>query len=369
MTNRICFFPGTLSLGGIGKLFVNLIEEYASRGIGVDVFLTKKEGEFLEQLPASVRVFEGGGRALNSMLLFIKYLNKEKPDAVISAREYLNIVNILCCALSFSKARAVVSLHTNQTAENAAGHARFKNNYHSSRLMVFAKLLYRLSPKIVAVSRGVADDFSQRMSVERKKIEVIYNPVYKPYSGECSAVDNDFNAFIKTGRKYIVGVGRLTEQKDFATLIRALSMVRKEKDIALVILGEGALRQQLEELVEELGLADHVLMPGFVKDPLCYVSRASALVVSSEFEGFGNVIVESLGVGTPVISTNCPSGPSEILEDGKYGALVPVKKPEAMAKAILGTINFPPEPSILIDRAKEFAVPHIADQYLSYIYS
>ncbi|MDX5436672.1 MAG: glycosyltransferase [Pontibacter sp.] len=262
-----------------------------------------------------------------------------------------------------------MSLHTNQTAENAADQALLKNNYHSSRLMVFAKLLYRFSPKIVAVSEGVADDFAQRMSVDRDKVEVIYNPVYKPYHEGAGAANSPLGSFINSGRKYVVGVGRLTEQKDFATLIQAFSLVRKEKDMALVILGEGGLRQELESLVEQLGLTAHVLMPGFVKDPLYYVSRASVLAVSSGFEGFGNVIVEALGVGTPVVSTDCPSGPSEILENGAYGALVPVRNPEAMAKAILRTVSSPPEPSVLMERAKEFAVPRIADQYLSYIYS
>ncbi|PKV62614.1 glycosyltransferase [Pontibacter ramchanderi] len=365
---RICFFPGTLSLGGIGKLFINLIEEYTSRGIPVDLFLTKKEGEFLEQIPENVRVFEGNGRASASIRSFINYLHKEKPFAVISAREYLNIVNIVCCATTLNRTKAVVSLHTNQTAENYYSQHKSALLYKKLHFKLMAKLLYKLPSKIIAVSEGVADDFALRMGVNRKNIEVIYNPVYKPYDLGCESVETVDLRFKNLNKRFVIGVGRLTQQKDFATLIEAFYLLRQKEDISLVILGEGPLREELEQQINQLSLSDHVLLLGFVSNPLYYVRRASALVVSSKFEGFGNTIVEALGVGTPVVSTNCPSGPDEILQNGKYGILVPTSDPDKMAAAlaqILNNVSF--QKKELITRAEDFAVAKIADKYLSYI--
>ncbi|QMU31174.1 glycosyltransferase [Adhaeribacter radiodurans] len=362
---KICFFPGTLALGGIGKIFVNLIQEYAGRGVDVHVFLTKKEGEFLSQLPPNVQVFEGSGRALTSIVSFIQYLRREKPEAVLSAREFLNIINIFCCLFTFNKTKPVVSLHTNQTAENAAepnNPSLYKNPY----FLTLAKVLYKIPEKIVAVSGGVADDFSYRMGVDRKKMKVIYNPVYSP-TQEDIIPNTLLHNFLSDNRKFIIGVGRLTPQKDWPNLLKAFSLVREKMDVSLVILGEGSLRQELEELIEELSLQGHVLLPGFVNNPSYYVKKASAFVISSKYEGFGNVIVEALGVGTPVVSTDCPSGPSEILEDGKYGKLVPTEDPVALATGIIETLNISHNSEVLINRAKDFSVPRIADEYSNYI--
>ena len=366
---KICFFPGTLALGGIGKIFINLIEEYANRGIEVHVYLTKKEGEFLDQLPKNVRVFEGNGRALTSIIPFIKYLRKEKPEAVLSAREFLNIINIFCCLFTSNKTKAVVSLHTNQTAENMATKENTGSLYKNKYFLTLAKAFYKIPDKIVAVSGGVADDFSSRMGIERQKIKVIYNPVYKPADAIEVTPNSLVQNFLSDNRKFIIAVGRLTKQKDFPTLIKAFSLVRKKMDISLIILGEGPLRQELETLINQLGLQDHVLLPGFISNPSYYVRKAAAFVISSKYEGFGNVIVEALGVGTPIISTDCPSGPSEILANGKYGRLVPIENPAELANNIIDTLNSTYDPEQLINRAKDFSIHRIADEYSAYIAS
>ncbi|MDO6390987.1 glycosyltransferase [Pontibacter sp. BT731] len=366
---RICFFPGTLSLGGIGKLYINLIEDYSSKGIPVDLFLTKREGVFLDQIPNSVRVFEGKGRASNSILEFIKYLRNEKPCAVISAREYLNIINILCCLTTLNRTKAVVSLHTNQSTEDKYNKDINESGYKNIYFMTLARILYKIPSKIIAVSEGVADDFSYRMGVNRNKIEVIYNPVYKALCPELEVNDSVYEKFIGESNRYIIGVGRLTHQKDFFTLIKSFSLVKKKLNVSLLILGEGPLRDELQDLINQLGLSQSVLLLGYVSNPLYYIKRASLLVVSSKYEGFGNVLVEALGVGTPVVSTDCPSGPSEILERGRYGKLVPVEDAVAMSNAILETLGNKHDSSLLIKRAKDFEVSTIGNQYWSYITS
>ncbi|MDQ3292791.1 MAG: glycosyltransferase [Bacteroidota bacterium] len=354
-----------MSFGGIGKVFVNLIQEYTNQGVEVHVYLTKKEGEFLDQLPPNVRVFEGKGRALTSIGSFIKYLRREQPDAVLSAREFLNLINIFCCLFTFNKTKPVVSLHTNQTAENNAvpNNDILEKNFY---FLSLAKVLYKIPKKIVAVSAGVADDFSFRMGVDREEIKVIYNPVYNPIE-EALEPNTLLDNFISENPKFIIGVGRLTPQKDWPNLLYAFALVRQKINVSLVILGEGPLRQELEDLIQKLGLMDCVLLPGFVSNPSYYVKKASTFVISSKYEGFGNVIVEALGVGTPVVSTDCPSGPSEILENGKYGKLVPTENPEALANGILETLNNNHNPEVLINRAKYFSISRIADEYSAYI--
>lgn len=364
---RICFFPGTLSLGGIGKLFINLIEDYSSKGIPVDIFLTKKEGVFLNQIPNNVRIFEGKGRASNSILEFIKYLRNEKPSAVISAREYLNIINIICCMITLNRTKAVVSLHTNQSTEDKYNKNINKSGYKNIYFIALAKILYKIPSKIIAVSEGVADDFAYRMGINRNNIKVIYNPVYKALSSESEYNDPVYKKFIEKSDRYIIGVGRLTHQKDFFTLIKSFSIVKAKHNVSLLILGEGPLRSELQDLIHKLGLSQSILLLGYVSNPLYYIKRASLLVVSSQYEGFGNVLVEALGVGTPVVSTDCPSGPSEILEQGKYGKLVPVGDAVEMSNAIIETLMHEHDSSSLIKRAKDFEVSTIGNQYWSYI--
>jgi glycosyltransferase involved in cell wall biosynthesis len=163
----------------------------------------------------------------------------------------------------------------------------------------------------------------------------------------------------------ILGVGELCARKDFGTLIRAFALVRRERPARLVILGKGRQREKLEALARELGVGADVSLPGFVNNPYPYMKRASLFVLSSAYEGFGNVLVEALATGTPVVATDCPSGPREILEDGRYGPLVPVGDVRRLASSILDTLAHPPEPPLLVQAAERFRVESSAVQYLT----
>ena len=162
-------------------------------------------------------------------------------------------------------------------------------------------------------------------------------------------------------------VGTLKAVKDFPTLLRAFARLREQANARLLILGEGEGRAELESLVQSLGLSDAVELPGFVGDPGPYYAKADLFVLSSDHEGFGNVIPEALGRGVPVVSTDCPSGPREILCDGKYGALVPVGDAEALAQAMLASLQSTHDPAALKARARDFAVDTIAGQYLDHL--
>jgi len=215
----------------------------------------------------------------------------------------------------------------------------------------------------VAVSRGVADDLARLTGLPREKIQVIYNPVVTPELFVKAEEPLGHPWFAAGEPPVILGVGRLHEAKDFQTLIRAFALVRKKRVARLVILGEGEERPKLEALVRELGLEEEVALPGFVDNPFKYMKRAGVFVLSSQWEGFGNVLVEAMACGTPVVSTACPSGPEEILENGRWGRLVSVGDVDALAEAIILTLDDKNHPDVA-RRALDFGVQRAIDEYI-----
>ncbi|WP_268225533.1 glycosyltransferase [Sinomicrobium oceani] len=368
MQNKVCFFIGSMALGGIGKLTLHLMEEFVKKGILVDLFLMKDGGEYMEQIPKEVRIFIEEGSYFKRIYKFVVYLNREKPMVSISARQRQDLVNIFGCMMSFNKTQPVISIHTNVSVENKQKANSRNNNVY---VVILSKWLYKIPKKFIAVSKGVADDFTKRTGIKRANIKVIYNPVYKPYT-EVPKLQQTLPIYeqliSEKNKRYIIGVGRLTQQKDFFTLIKAFKIVRQKVDVVLIILGEGPLRKDLEKLIVKLNLEKYIFLLGFVNNPQYYIKRADLFVLSSKWEGFGNVIVESLGVGTPVVSTDCPSGPREILEDGKYGRLVSVENPSEMAAAIIDTLSKSKDSDLLVNRAKDFSSEKIAEEYLQYIF-
>jgi glycosyltransferase involved in cell wall biosynthesis len=212
------------------------------------------------------------------------------------------------------------------------------------------------------VSQGVAKNLVD-MGLPSEKIEVIYNPIVTPELSEKLQESLNHPWFLPGQPPVILGVGRLQKQKDFPTLIHAFAKVRQQQPLRLMILGEGSERSNLESLVQELGIAKDVVFPGFVANPYAYMAQAAVLVLSSAWEGFGNVLVEALAAGTPIVSTDCESGPAEILANGQYGKLVPVGNAEDMAKAIAAILEDTPDGEVLKQRANEFSLEKALTKY------
>jgi glycosyltransferase involved in cell wall biosynthesis len=207
----------------------------------------------------------------------------------------------------------------------------------------------------------VANDLASFGWLDRRSVEVIYNPAARGY-GEL--VNDDPNPWGALQGKRILSVGALREGKDHALLVRAFARVRKNVEATLVILGEGSERQNLTRLIEEMGLTESVRLPGFVLDPYPWYREADLFVLASRSEGFGNVLVEAMECGLPVVSTDCPAGPREILRDGRYGMLVPVGNVEAMANGIQEALNGAPAPTQQKERAAEFSTRRASNAYL-----
>jgi len=223
---------------------------------------------------------------------------------------------------------------------------------------------------IIAVSNGVADDLSHYAGIPRERITTIYNPIVSPTLLSQAKALLDHPWFQPFAPPVVLGVGRLHEQKDFPTLLKAFACVRAKQEAHLMILGEADAKRaqlltELMTLATQLGIADDVALPGFVPNPFAYMARAAVFVLSSAWEGLPSVLIEALACGCPVVSTACPSGPVEILENGKYGPLVPVGDDVALADAILSVLHTPPNRDWLRTRGAIFSVDCAADQYLA----
>jgi glycosyltransferase involved in cell wall biosynthesis len=328
---HIALFLPSLRGGGAEKVMVNLALGFVEQGLKVDLVLAKAEGPYLSRVPEEVRVVDlGARRVLYSLPGLVRYLRRERPQAMLSALNYANIVAIWAKLLVRVQTHLVVSEHnTLSCSTQNASSVRVK------LLPLLIKIFYPYADAVVAVSHGVAEDLITMTGLPMEKVKVIYNPVITPELFAKAEEPLDHPWFRPGEPPVVLGVGRLTKQKDFPTLIRAFALVRKERPARLMILGEGEERPKLETLARELGIEEDFVLPGFVENPYKYMKRASAFVLSSRWEGLPAVLIEALALGVPVISTNCPSGPAEILEHGKWGCLVPVGEPHLLARAIL----------------------------------
>jgi len=362
-TPDLALFIPTLGGGGAERVMVNLARGFSEQGLKVDLVLAKAEGPYLSQVPSRVRVVDlKASRVLTSLPGLVRYLKRERPAALLSALDHANIVAIWARKIAGIPCRLVVSTHAtlSKVIENAS-------NARSRVMPLFIRWFYPWADAVVAVSQGVADDLVKTTWLPRELITVIYNPIVTPELLE-KAKENVVHPWFKPGQPpVILSAGRLTKQKDFPTLIRAFALVRAKHPARLMILGEGEERSKLEALVRELGLENDVSMPGFVENPYAYMARAAVFVLSSAWEGFGNVLVEAMAVGTPVVSTDCPSGPAEILEGGKWGKLVPVGDVEKLAEAIKDVLSESNKYNGII-RVQVFKLEKIVDDYISVLF-
>ena len=221
----------------------------------------------------------------------------------------------------------------------------------------------------MTASEGVARDLEQHTQIPMQQMTVIHNPVVTPDFTQKAQEEITHPWFEKGQPPVLLGVGRIVKQKNFATLVQAFARVRQHHPARLMILGdvdprEPEVKPGLEALIQKFGLQDDVLFLGFVENPYAYMAKANVFVLSSIYEGFGNVVAEAIATGTPVVSTDCESGPAEILNQGQYGELVPVGDYEAMANAIMATLKQPTDSQILKVRSQAFTIDCIVHQYL-----
>jgi glycosyltransferase involved in cell wall biosynthesis len=354
----LAIFLMDVSGGGAERVMLNLARGFSEKGLTVDLILVKAEGEYMTQLPSNVHLIKlQRSRLIASLPDLIEYLRRSRPKVLMSALEDTNFVALWAKKLSGVSTQVIVTVH-NHLSREAKLSPKFKRRL-TPRLV---RWFYPWADHVVAVSDGVADDLVN-IGLTAHQISVIYNPIVTAELYEKAKEPIAHPWFDRGQPPVILGIGRLTRQKNFELLIRAIAQVRQSCPVRLMILGEGEDHAELEALVQDLNLTESVEFVGFVNNPYAYLAQASMLVLSSLWEGFGNVLVEAIALGTQVVSTDCESGPSEILNDGEYGRLVTSGTVEEMANSILATLQTKTDTSILKQRAKDFTVEKAVNLY------
>lgn len=362
MNQHIAIYLPSLHGGGAERIMVTLANAFAERGFKTDLVLAKAAGPYLKDISKKVQIVDlNAERVATSLPKLVRYLRTERPDAMLSALNYANVIALFAKRLSGVRTRLVVSERA--ALSSSLSHAKLRRSRWIAHLMSWT---YPWADGVIAISDGVADDLAVTIGLTRNRINTVYNPVDLVAVRQRAEEDINHPWFAPGEPPIILGMGRLTAQKDFPTLIRSFAQIQEIRPARLVILGEGDLRPQLQKLITELGLSEVVAMPGFCGNPFTWMRQSAVFVFSSAWEGFGNVLVEAMACGTPVISTDCPSGPAEILEMGKWGRLIPVGDINAMANAIMKTLNDSEHPNVE-SRAAEFSIDRAVDGYLKFL--
>ena len=357
------FIPSRDGLGGGGaeQVVLYLAQGFCEKGFKVDLVLLKTTGIFMSKVPPGVQIVDLGVNTeqprltLRKLFALMRYLQKEQPTTLFAISD---TDNVAMWAKRFAgvSTKIITVLQVPFSAPLGWIKSRWK------RFLVPNS--YRWVDGIIACSEGVGKDFVHTTNLPSKNVRVIYDPVNIPKALAKAEEAVDHPWFASEQPPVILGVGRLVKQKNFSTLIRAFALVRQMQQAKLIIVGDGEERAELEALIHQLGLEDDVALVGFQMNHYAYIAKANLFVLSSIFEGCPLVMLDALAVGIPIVSTNCNSGPADILDNGKYGKLVPIRDPEALANAIIRALDDPISSHILQERAKDFSVETIVNQYL-----
>jgi glycosyltransferase involved in cell wall biosynthesis len=354
-------------LGGGGAERVSLIlaHEFAHQGYIPEFVLMRRRGALLDEALASFAVVElGADRLRHVPESLAHYLRERRPGVVLAAMWPLTGMAVLANLLTGNRSRVVVSEHNDlrHSLSNAKANRFF--------LRCVGKYLYGAAAGVVAVSAGVADSITACTGLQRERITVIHNPTGRPEAASSRVVFENALCWWKEAKWKIISIGNLKEQKAHDDLLEAFAILSREMaDCRLLILGEGSLRTKVESQILELNLKARVRLPGFDPNPYPYLENADLFVLSSRWEGLAIVILEALSMGVPVVSTDCPSGPRELLEDGKFGLLTEVGDPAALAACMRESLRSTHDPSALRRRSREFAPEIVASKYLELLAS
>ena len=357
---KIGIFLSFSGQGGVERMMLNLAEGLSSMDCSVDLITVKTASAYLNSPLEGIKLVNlGVSHTFGGVMPLVRYLRQHRPAALLAAKDRANIVAVLANAISRTRTRLILRMGTTVSAA-LEGKRPLKEKLWYTRMRLF----YPHANAVVAVSKGVAADLMRNAGLTPSLIHVIPNPVITPKLLNLAEETLNHPWFKDGAPPVILGVGRLTKQKDFPTLIKAFAKVRESFQCRLVILGEGQDRPKLEALITDLGIRSDTFLPGFVHNPYPYFKRASLFVLSSVWEGSPNVLTEALALGTPVVSTDCPSGPKEILQGGRFGPLVRVGDAEALSEAILHMLRNPLEKSFLKSAVRDYTLGESTKQYL-----
>ena len=346
--------------GGVERSMLRLAQGLTNQGWSVDLVVCSASGPLQREIPEDVHLIDlGAHRIAAAAPGLIRYLRRTPPTAMISAISTTNCMAVWARRLLRQTFPLVVTEHTTPSMA-----ARGAKNLRARLVPTLMRHSYPKADGIVAVSDGVADDLARTAKLPRGSIEVIHNPVVTETLKRLARAPLDHPWFRPGHRPVIVAIGRLTRAKDFPTLLHAFARVRTTHSARLIILGEGEERGSLERLANELGVTEYTRLPGFTHNPYQYLARADLFVLSSRWEGLPTVLIEAMACGTPVVATDCPSGPAEILENGRWGQLVPVGQPSRLAAAMARVIDGRCKTTLATQRADMYSAECATERYV-----
>lgn len=358
-TYTISILLPDLSGGGAERVCCDLAREFVGAGHDVELVVMQAKGELLEEARSLCAITDLGiARARQLPAALIRHIGAHKPDIVLAAMWPLTVIAPVAARLSGHRPRVLVCEH----GILSCGYEGW-GPVHRAMLRASAAFGYRLADRRIGVSGGVARDMAKLSGMPETAFDVVYNPIVQhptPDSRELGRAEQLWNA--PSGGR-ILSVGTLKAVKNQALLFQAFSRLDMP-DARLLLLGHGAEKDALLDLAVRLDITERVIFGGFKNDPTPFYATADLFVLSSNSEGFGNVIVEAMAQGTPVVSTDCPSGPREILADGKYGRLTPVGDAVALAAAMQDALRQARNSAELKVRAAEFSPAKAARAYL-----
>lgn len=376
--------------GGAERVMLNLAIAFARNNVKVDLVLAKRKGPLLSDVPSTVNIVELEKSSWLSVLLvmirlpisnifsifsililgkpkvfkrlpsLIGYLEERNPDSILSTLDSVNLTTLW--------ARHLTSVDTKFFIRQATFHSK---HVHHAKAFFDRKVLpslvrrwYPTADKIIALSDLMKIDLINFSGIDKNRIKIIYNPVdlERIEKRLCERIDEIW--FIDKNAPIVMAAGRLDKNKDYPTLFNAINIIKSKRDIKLVVLGDGDDRSLLQERLDDLELNDCVKLLGYVNNPYKYMAKSDVFVLCSKLEGFPNVLIEALACGSKIVSTDCPSGPREILDQGRFGRLVAPRSPEELADAILHTIDSRVDISVLKKRAAFYSVDNIVEEYM-----
>lgn len=351
----LIFFP-EFDRGGIENTCINLALGLGRLGCRVELLVGEPRDGNDQRFPEQICVRHcRPGEALSALL---QVLEENIPTTILAPRETSYQVAITAARSSRHPAQVVLAAHT-MFSTLLKGRNLLKRLWFTYRL----RCMFRSADRLVAISNGVAADVAHIARLDVADIMILPNPVISDEIFQCALQPTGHPSLDAKTEPVILGVGRFSRGKDFGTLIKAFAITHRRLPCRLVLLGDGRQRRKLEALARELGVADRVLFPGFVSNPYAYMARADVLAVSSRWEGFCNVLVEAMALGLPVVSTNCPCGPAEILHGGEFGRLTPVGDADELAQSLYATMSAPLPAETLKHAVQPYTIENSAMAY------
>lgn len=348
----------SLAGGGAERSMATLASALAARGVAVSLWLGRAEGPYQAGLHPAVRVVDLGHDWLPAALpRLVRQLRADRPQALLSAMSHANVVAALAHRLARSRARLVLSERIDFGALLQA-----QGGLPLAATRVLMRLTYPWAAQVVAVSEGVAADLHRLVPLPAGRVVVLPNPVVDDRLLARAAEPPRHPWLQQPAVPVVLAAGRLNAQKDFATLLEAFARLRRTRPARLLILGEGEQRAALTARAQALGVAADVALPGFEDNPFAAMRTAAVFVLSSRFEGLPGVLIQAMACGARVVATDCPSGPREVLQGGRWGRLVPVGDADAMAAAIGAALDDPAPPDVR-QRAGDYRVAAAVDAY------